>query len=388
MAILTRSANIQKGAPSSMTINRTELAALVSDPYYANTANWKEVYFQFKHNGSGQKSSALFVSGNDNADFEVTNSARGGAWQIEVITIKDYDGGNFQLSRDELSALQQSQTDFTMISGAINGDLYIANGETVQIAAGSDRQYGDLVIEAGGVLEILPGGAITTIKVTENCVINGTIKANSGNHTGGTWNKIFDGEALTYTINQQAGGNGGDGVDAGGAIIGFGGYAQFGNGGGGGKSHITTPQDGEYGQLSKGGDGGGGTTGGAVYGNDGQDGIIEIAAGAGGARGSHGQAVMLKAYKIQGGGTIDARGQKGGDGGDGTGGGSGHPAGGGGAGGSGGKIWLRHEAGTPNLKLLITAGERGVKGFEDTHITVNAQHGQPGEAGSTDVATY
>lgn len=388
MAILTRSANIQKGAPSVQTINRTELAALVSDPYYANTANWKEVLFQFKHQGSNQKASTVFLSGSDNADFKVTNSARGGSWQIYLITIKDYDDGFYQIKRDELTALQQAEIDFTMISGAVNGDLYIGAGQTVQISAGSDRQYGDLVIDAGGTLEILPGGAITTIKVTENCVINGTIKANSGNHIGGTWNKTFDGEALTYTINQQAGGNGGDGVDAGGAIIGFGGDSQFGNGGGGGKSHITTPQDGEAGQLTKGGDGGGGTAGGAVYGNDGEDGIVGIAAGAGGARGSHGQAVMLKAYKIQGGGTIDARGQKGGDGGDGTGGGSGHPAGGGGAGGSGGKIWLRHETGTPNLTLLVAAGERGDKGFEDTHITVNAEQGQPGEVGATDVGTY
>lgn len=475
MTILTRSANILKGAVSGMTLNRTELAALVSDPYYQNTSNWKEVYFQFSHE-SGQKASTVFDQGNDNADFLVTHSARGGDWLINLITIKDFDNGHYQIARADIDPGLLPAMDFFMISGAAHGDLYIKAGETVQIAAGSDRVYGDLIIDAGGTLEILPGGAITTIDVTENCVINGTIKANSGEHTGGTWNKTALGESLVFTVAQQAGGAGGNGINlqdtvrspetgeafndnaytqnippeydgtrffywinvdgtyyikwngvtvasttgssvsAGGytyfrgayiknAISGYplyavyrtsiqnipgalGGVAGFGNGGGGGKSHLLTPQDGLPGESLKGGNGGGGSIGAPVYGNNGADGEALVSAGAGGSRGAHGQALMLRAYKIQGAGTINAAGQKGGDGGSGTAGGSGHPAGGGGAGGSGGKIWLRYKTGTPNLNVLVTAGERGVAGWEDTHIVTNAQHGSAGQVGSVDSALY
>ena len=550
MAILTRPANVQKGTPTIFTIDRVELAALpqITDPYYKDINNWKEIFVNFKHSESHQKATCVFVEGSNDAEFKSTHSARGGAWEVQTITIRDYDKGLYMLRRDAIDGAQAeyrtpatgenfqngmwhvrqgsvnewawggglvstdlgdnggesvtigsrtyyrgshqggeyygiyyidrapavtlAATDFNMTSGATHGDLYVKNGETVQIASGADKQYGDLVIEAGGKLEILPGGGITTIDVTENCVINGTIDANNGEHNGGTWNKNIFGEDFVLNLVQSAGGSGGQGysvfssqyqrdpssgeyydgnnyafwitttssnrseirfnflatpwytsysattyVNGDGWVYRrgslrsdegsvkrygvwrdrtvsittpgpLGGTAVYGNGGGGGKTHSTTPQAGEDGQTLKGGNGGGGTAGGMVYGNDGENGVSSVSAGAGGARGAHGQAVVLRAYKIQGGGTIDASGNKGGNGGDGTGGGSGHPAGGGGAGGSGGSIWLRHQVGTPNLVLNVAAGERGTAGWEDTHITNGAQHGQPGAAGTTDIQTF
>ena len=520
MAILTRPAIVQKGSPSVFTVNKTDLAAVgaIVDEYYQNELNWKEVVFQLRHSGSAQSISVTFVAGSNTAEFESSHSARAGDWIIEQILLRDYDGGYFQLNRADLPSVEL--IDFSLTSGAAHGDLHILNGETVQIAAGSDREYGDLIIDSGGTLEILPGGGITTINVTGNCVINGTVKADSGEHSGGSWNKVIFGETLAYAIAQQAGGDGGNGsnvavpgnefcgeasilpedwtdnvpsIHSGQMHFGYTTYHEvsrvltdlvpgstynvqatlynkaaadpgvriyadgsllltmanginstsfvasasshtlkfvvgaytvsnagyqvdtvsvigdiwksnavgglgviegaqtisYGNGGGGAKSHSLTPQDGENALENRGGNGGGGSIGGAVYGNDGEDALLNVKAGAGGARGSHGQALLIRAYKIQGGGTINANGQKGGDGGDGTQ--TGVPlyaGGGGGAGGSGGKVWLRYQSGTPNLTLNVASGEKGFKGVEHVNITPQAEHGAAGQVGSTDSQTF
>ena len=105
----------------------------------------------------------------------------------------------------------------------------------------------------------------------------------------------------------------------------------------------------------------------------------------------HGQAFYLKAKRIDGIGTIDAAGQKGGDGGHGAeylseGLLYANGAGGGAAGGCGGSVWLRYEQGTPAITVSVAAGERGTAGTNADGAGL-AEHGQAGLVGTVDSVT-
>ena len=505
---------VTKQIPASFTIDYAGIAQwnVIPEGYYKDIANWKEVFVRFKHEGSNQKGTIHFKRPGAVANLLLTDAARAGIWKVDSVVIRDYDRGDFSIFANQIPF--PTSYDILVQSNATHGDLYIGPGQTVTIPAGSKRQYGDFVIEAGGVLEIGDGGGITEIEVNESCLINGLIKANNGKHLSGTWGKTSVlGEALSYTIVQKQGGKGGKGQDAvgeggldpsyfgnwtfeeedttiyfdlnpdytyrfhqigpadatgqtgvetgtftidpvtgawsntvtsdtngewgfshdesplaffvsnGGMTLdmheegeyamsfqrvgepvsgggsqttpgGAGGLAQDGNGGGGGRAATFGSLKGGDAVLNQAGIGAGQDDAPAdAYGEDGAPSLTASEAGSGGFRGAHGQGLYLKARKIQGTGTINAGGQKGGDGGNGgqyDNGGIfyGNGAGGGGAGGSGGKIWLRYKIGTPALNLIVTGGDKGNRGVRPNTEVQEADHGEPGNVGSINLATW
>jgi hypothetical protein len=385
MALLTRPANVLKNTAANFVVDLAELAALPGVPagYYKDTDNWKELFIKVTHTGSSQKSVIRFVLPATTASLLVSDTARAGTWQIESIMIRDFDRGEVTLRRADIPSV--GSYDFYVMSPATHGDLLVGNGQTVTIPANATRQYGDIVIDAGGILEVENGGGILTLEALGNCVINGTIKATNGKHTGGVWNKTSPlGESLSHTVTQKAGGNGGAGEDFGGPG-GTGGLAAFGNGGGGGRSAKFIAQNGND-AIDVSAGAGIAQAAADEYGENGLSSTAPANTAGGGFRGSHGQSVYIKAARIQGSGTINASGQKGGNGGNGgeylsEGELYANGPGGGAAGGDAGNVWLRAKKGTPALTVNVLGGERGTRGVASSGAS-EAQHGTAGSNGS------
>lgn len=475
MALFIRPANVQKNVAATFTIDYAELAAHSKVPagYYKDTSNWKRVLVKVKNKASNQKNIIEYVPPSTNGELLLSDTARSGDWELHSIIIQDYDRGEVVLHQQDIPTY--SDFDFLAVSSAAHGDLIVRNGEEVSIPANATRQYGDLIVEAGGTLKIGDGGGILDIEVLGNCIINGQVLANNGKHTGGTWTKTSKlGETLSFNVVQKAGGAGGQGesieqtnnlrepstgesysqqtgtmwVDDNGTVGVFwegqtihawapnantsvvgadgwtyhkgtlqytdplgaeewslyrtkvetitvqavGGDQYLGNGGGGSRSA-------KFGALEGGdaidiyaGAGANAATYADEYGEDGPDATQASFAAGGGFRGAHGQAIWIKAYQIQGSGSIVAAGQAGGNGGDGgeflsEGELYANGPGGGGAGGDGGKVWLRVKKGTPSLTIDTIGGEKGARGLASAGA-VEAGHGVAGANGSYDLQTY
>jgi hypothetical protein len=278
-----------------------------------------------------------------------------------------------------------------------DGPLNVPSG-SVTLPAGSVKNYSSINIAAGASLIIDNSGSgspWTIIGCLGNCVIDGSILAKNGEHTGGTFTATApDGRSLSYLIAQAAGGVGGNGGT--GLSPQVGGASAFGNGGGGagafgaGVAAIT----------SKGGNGGPGTglvvgIGANVYAGTGGagGGGPHYYGGGGGSRGRHGQGIYLSVLgNLSGSGLVDVSGGAGGGGGNGPSGligGSSSGGGGGAAGGSGGKVVLRYVSRTDSIVFAVAAGTGGVGGTagQNTFGTATAgSSGSSGSTGSTDIA--
>lgn len=292
----------------------------------------------------------------------------------------------------------------------VDGDLRIAAGETVQLPSGAVLDYRSLTVEAGGVLELLPGADWTLIGCRGELRLDGRLVARQGTSCGGVSEARAPdagGEALRFVLTQALGGHGGAG-GGGGLVVHSagdsstisarspGGAPDCGNGGGGGGG------GGSGGSGARGLDGpvrhqvGSGSDG--LAGAPGADGLVGTnqggLGGRGGMGGLHGQALYLRAGRIAGDGTIDVRGGDGGAGGQGGGGrytsapesgsGGGGGGGGGGAGGSGGAVVLRTtEAVAPGFlgRVLVGGGAGGAGGAGGSRNGGIGEDGLAGEAG-------
>lgn len=310
----------------------------------------------------------------------------------------------------------------------VDGALVVTNGQTVNIAGGSVKQYSSIDIQSGGTV-IITGttGSWTEIGCAGDCTINGQIICRAGlvgqsTHSSGTFTKTsaFGLGPLSYSITQRAGGNGGlsfsntggglinggvqvDGLGAGGAgsctadpsKLGFGGAG--GNGGQNGSQGTSgvdssTTSGGIGGQLTNGqspayndtttgsmagGNGAGGGGGGGTGFGRGNGG------GGGGYKGHHGKGLVLYVEgNLSGLGVVSCSGASGFNGGN-----SGFywrlPAGGGGggAGGSGGKLEIRYRLSSGLPSLSVSAGSGGAAGSTSAG---NAEgYGQNGTSGQS-----
>ncbi len=243
----------------------------------------------------------------------------------------------------------------------------------------------------------------TIIGCQGNCIVDGTITAKTGEHTGGTFTATApDSIPLSYTIVQSAGGAGGGFDNIGTVNDRFGGSQLLGNGGGGAGSQAGSgPYTAPSGTAFNGGDGGlpnsGGNAGGfgaAIYGTTGSIGTsdspgvnaINSTGGGGGSRGRHGQGLYLRvAGTFSGVGIIDVRGQDGGAGGQGGGtfgAGTIASGGGGGAGGSGGYLTLYTTAPTYSGNIYTNAGSGGAGGARSAGAGGGTGTGSAGTAGT------
>ncbi len=256
------------------------------------------------------------------------------------------------------------------VGGSGEGDpVYNYGSATLWFQYGNEFQHqGGSAIQVGDKFTYSGSGTVYTISS-----FNGNTGAVSPNYHSG-------GGPFSCTMTRAM-------------VGGDGGLNDEGNGGGGGRSFKFGALGGSAATEFAAGVGAGQDDPAAdEYGEDGVHSVSQSEAGSGGFRGMHGQGIFIKARRIDGIGTINASGQKGGDGGNGAEYDSAgtlfaNGAGGGAAGGCGGNIWLRYKSGTPSLTLNVAAGERGTAG---TNISGagTATHGQAGSVGSTDSQSY
>jgi hypothetical protein len=105
MPIITKAGSPVKGSPIQFTLDKTALAAIVTDAYYADEDNWKEVVLNYKSSTGKQKEIIKFdatlalpisnfkTSVKSLDDFEIHN-----------IIIKDFDNGSFKIPRSALTS--------------------------------------------------------------------------------------------------------------------------------------------------------------------------------------------------------------------------------------------------------------------------------------------
>lgn len=125
-----------------------------------------------------------------------------------------------------------------------DGDLTIENGEIVTIEAGSIKDYNNIDIKTGGVLNITDPsntGNLTEIYAAGTFNIDGQIISRDGDH--GTISRSGNtaiGKSYSYTISQRSGGNAGRGGRTSNTLSLGGSGSSNGYGGGGGGGITTT----------------------------------------------------------------------------------------------------------------------------------------------------
>jgi hypothetical protein len=103
MAVITKGP-IVKGSGGLITLDKTELVSLVSDPYYQDLSNWKTVALLFKSSTGNQKIPVTFdaTKASPTADF-ITSLKANDIFEINHIRILDFDKGSIVIPRSALT---------------------------------------------------------------------------------------------------------------------------------------------------------------------------------------------------------------------------------------------------------------------------------------------
>lgn len=110
--------NIVKGQSNTVTLNKASLNTLFSDVYFDVLTNWKSVIATYK-SVDGQLNDVVFDTVNDLAgDFNPSSLAVDSTWEIQSITIVDFDNGYLKLLRGDLTT-----ADFDIVLGSVGGDV-------------------------------------------------------------------------------------------------------------------------------------------------------------------------------------------------------------------------------------------------------------------------
>jgi len=111
MPIITKPLTIIKGDQNIVELNKNDLASIskvLNDTYFNNELNWKEVIITYRNTDSNQINKLFFNPQEENPQgkFDISSRARDGSWEIQNITIRDFDNGNIVILRDELTTAE------------------------------------------------------------------------------------------------------------------------------------------------------------------------------------------------------------------------------------------------------------------------------------------
>jgi hypothetical protein len=137
MPILTKNETPAKGQKAEFELDKSALAAIVSDLYFQDSANWKSVEMVFKSNPGKQRRVVKFDASQATplASFFASARARD-IFEIEKIIINDFDNGNLVIPRGDIP---NATTEFDVDVGApvgpsinyIDWDLYLFGVHTL-----------------------------------------------------------------------------------------------------------------------------------------------------------------------------------------------------------------------------------------------------------------
>jgi hypothetical protein len=106
MAILNKPTFV-KGQQNEITLNKADLALEVSDLYFQDTVNWKQVILFYETNEGGQKKVLVYdaTQALPAANFDVSERARN-QWEIKKVAFFDFDGGKLVVNRGDLTVAE------------------------------------------------------------------------------------------------------------------------------------------------------------------------------------------------------------------------------------------------------------------------------------------
>jgi hypothetical protein len=115
--------SVEKGQENVITLSKSELAIqakVVSDSYFSNQSNWKQVVLTYESDEGNQLKRVVFdaVESIPEGIFDLSDKSKD-AFEVKSLTIFDYDGGYLKLYRGDLNT---SQFDI-VIESAVSGDF-------------------------------------------------------------------------------------------------------------------------------------------------------------------------------------------------------------------------------------------------------------------------
>lgn len=153
MAIITKPGSILKGSGATITLNKSQLAALApvaADAYYSDSTNWFKVHIKYKSSTSSQFELLKFDAtvASPEAEFLVSDKAND-VFNVDYIDILDFDNGIFRVEDSSLNSSEfeidmgsvTPPASFTYINYNINPFGYIVS-PTGGVTSGS-VPYGD-----------------------------------------------------------------------------------------------------------------------------------------------------------------------------------------------------------------------------------------------------
>jgi hypothetical protein len=110
MPIITKPSSIQKNSPAEISLDKSALAAVTSvaaNPYYSDSANWKEVFIYYKSSVGNQREVLKFNAtiSSPVATFLVSEKARD-IFEVQKIVIVDFDNGSITVPRSQLTVAE------------------------------------------------------------------------------------------------------------------------------------------------------------------------------------------------------------------------------------------------------------------------------------------
>ena len=93
---LTGSNSIVAGSAENFTLDRDQLAALMTDAYFQEKEFWREVLVTYRFSGKTNDQRVLlqFKEKQDITPFAISARAKEGTWQLESVTAIDFDHGS------------------------------------------------------------------------------------------------------------------------------------------------------------------------------------------------------------------------------------------------------------------------------------------------------
>jgi hypothetical protein len=125
MPIITKPVTITKGQANIITLVKADLAAnakVIADSYFSNQANWKRVILDYQTPVGNQVNSVIFDAEqvSPEGNFNPSDKARDGDWEVRSLTIIDFDGGYLKLLRGDLTVAE-----FDIVIGIVGGGILI-----------------------------------------------------------------------------------------------------------------------------------------------------------------------------------------------------------------------------------------------------------------------
>jgi hypothetical protein len=187
MSIITKP-NIEKGQENVITFAKSELATqakIVSDSYFSNQSNWKQVVLTYESAVGNQMKRVVFDASEATPEgvLELSDKAKN-QFEVKSLTIFDFDGGYLKLERADLTVAE-----FDIVIGSVVSGNFVT--WDIANAQGTDTYelLGDGSVKKTGVNGYV--GVIPTVEF---------IPANSDGYIEMTYVDIAESESVVWGL--------------------------------------------------------------------------------------------------------------------------------------------------------------------------------------------